>query len=185
MGSLCCRPVLRSGLASSGAGAPIGTLTSRRSSDPLCGAGGARIHDPGMMSDHALSAVLTSFDARQPEASDVEYSGLMAHRTGSSGRGWRYWPHPAGTRRSTRPSPPRPELATSGRRSRCSAVFDFGPRSEHGTAGEGRALWAGSVHGPACGFAFTGAAPTALGKGRSDIGTGSYVARTLPSVTSR
>jgi hypothetical protein len=45
------------------------------------------------MSAHALSAVLTSIDARQREASDVEYSGLMAHRTGSSGRVWGYWPH--------------------------------------------------------------------------------------------
>src|SRR5919206_393029 len=43
--------------------------------ESIGGAGGARTHDPGIMSDHALCAVLTGIDAARAEASVVEYSG--------------------------------------------------------------------------------------------------------------
>ncbi len=40
------------------------------------GAGGARTHGPGVMSAHALCAVLTSVDAGHMGARGVEYSGV-------------------------------------------------------------------------------------------------------------
>jgi hypothetical protein len=44
------------------------------------GAGGARTHDPGIMSAHAVCAVLTCIDAARTGAHGVEYPGLrLAH----------------------------------------------------------------------------------------------------------
>jgi hypothetical protein len=46
------------------------------------GAGGARTHDPGSMSAHALCAVPTSIDARQPGTPDAEYAGQVRRCAG-------------------------------------------------------------------------------------------------------
>jgi hypothetical protein len=50
----------------------------------MCGAGGPRTHDPGIMSTLALNAVLTCEDAGRVRARRVEYSSSVAVSLGTT-----------------------------------------------------------------------------------------------------